>query len=39
MDAEANKQINDNTLSDKNIVDENDLQNESSLNSKDDEIS
>lgn len=39
MDAEANKQINDNTLSDKNIIDENDLQNESSLNSKDDEIS
>ena len=31
MDAEANKQINDNTLSDKNIIDENDLQNESSL--------
>ena len=29
MDAEANKQINDNTLSDKNIIDENDLQNES----------
>ena len=39
MDAEANKQINDNTLSDKTIIDENDLQNESSLSSKDDEIS
>ena len=39
MDAEANKQINENTLSNKNIIDENDLQNESSLDNKDDEIS
>ena len=39
MDAEANKQINDNTLSDKNVIDRNDLQNESNLDNKDDEIS
>ncbi len=39
MDAEANKQINDNTLSNKNVIDRNDLQNESNLDNKDDEIS
>ena len=39
MDAEANKQINDNTLSDKNVIDRNHLQNESNFDNKDDEIS
>ena len=38
MDAEANKQINDNTLSDKNAIDRNNLQNESNFDNKDDEI-
>ena len=39
MDAEANKKINDNTLSDKNVIDRNNLQNESNFDNKDDEIS
>ena len=38
MDAEANKQINDNTLSDKNVIDRNNLQNESNFDNKDDEV-
>ena len=39
MDAEANKKFNDDTLSDKNIIDRNNLQNESNFDNKDDEIS
>ena len=39
MDAEANKKIPDNTLSDKNIIDDNKILNESNLEKNDDEIS
>ena len=39
MDAEANKKIPDNTLSDKNIIDDNKILNESNLDKNDDEIS
>ena len=39
MDAEANKKIPDNTLSDKNIIDNNKILNESNLEKNDDEIS
>lgn len=39
MDAEANKKIPDNTLSDKNVIDDNKILNESNLDKNDDEIS
>ena len=39
MDAEANKKIPDNTLSDKNIIDDNKILHESNLDKNDDEIS
>ena len=39
MDAEANKQTNDNTLSDKNVIDRIDLENERNFDNKEDEIS
>ncbi len=39
MDAEANKKIPDTTLSDKNVIDDNKILNESNLDKNDDEIS